>query len=80
MRFKIAVIFLLLASQLTAKEIFVSPSGNDRGNRTQANPFASSSRALVEVKKFAGKETDTVTAIRDYSSQEFLLKVPKIIK
>lgn len=80
MRFKIAVIFLLLASQLTAKEIFVSPSGNDRGNRTQANPFASFSRALVEVKKFAGKETVTVTAIRDYSSQEFLLKVPKIIK
>mgnify|MGYP003674067971 FL=1 len=80
MRFKIAVIFLLLASQLTAKEIFVSPSGNDRGNRTQANPFASFSRALVEVKKFAGKETDTVTAIRDYSSQEFLLKVPKILK
>ncbi len=80
MRFKIAVIFLLLASQLTAKEIFVSPSGNDRGNRTQANPFASFSRALVEVKKFAGKETDTVTATRDYSSQEFLLKVPKIIK
>jgi len=72
--------FLLLASQLTAKEIFVYPSGNDRGNRTQANPFASFSRALVEVKKFAGKETDTVTAIRDYSSQEFLLKVPKIIK
>ena len=56
MRFKIAVIFLLLASQLTAKEIFVSPSGNDRGNRTQANPFASFSRALVEVKKFAGKK------------------------
>lgn len=80
MRFKIAVIFLLLASQLTAKEIFVSASGNDRGNRTQANPFASFSRALVEVKKFAGKETDTVTAIRDYSSQEFLLKVPKILK
>ena len=80
MRFKIAVIFLLLASQLTAKEIFVSPSGNDQGKGTQDSPFASFSRALVEVKKFAGKETVTVTAIRDYSSQEFLLKVPKIIK
>lgn len=60
MRFKIAVIFLLLASQLTAKEIFVSASGNDQGKGTQDSPFASFSRALVEVKKFAGKETVTV--------------------
>ncbi|MCK0189652.1 hypothetical protein [Arenibacter sp. F20364] len=80
MRFKIAVIFLLLASQLTAKEIFVPPSGSDQGKGSQDSPFASFSRALEEVQKFAGKETVTVTAVRDYSSKEFLLKVPKIIK
>lgn len=72
MKFKIAILFLLLASQFIAKEVFVSPSGNDQGKGTQDSLFARFSRALEEVKKFAGKETVTVTAVRDYSSKEFL--------
>ena len=39
MKFKITILFLLLASQLTAKEIFVSPSGNDQGKGTQDSPL-----------------------------------------
>jgi hypothetical protein len=60
MRFKFAILFLLLVGQLIAKEIFVSPSGNDLGEGTQESPFATFSRALTEVKKFAGTETVNV--------------------
>lgn len=49
MKFKIVILFLLLASQPIAKEIFVSPSGNDQGKGTQDSLFARFSRALEEV-------------------------------
>lgn len=56
MKYKILILLLLLANGISAKEIFVSPSGNDRGEGTRENPFATFARALVEVKEFAGKE------------------------
>ena len=58
-RFLVALL-LIIINQLQAKELFVSPLGNDSHSGTKENPFATFSRALLEVKKFAGKEAVTV--------------------
>jgi len=43
-----------------AKEIYVSPTGNDANLGTKNNPYLSFEKALEEVKKYAGKEGVTV--------------------
>ena len=42
---------------MSAKDIFVSTSGNDKNLGTQDSPFKSFKRAVNEAKKFAGKES-----------------------
>lgn len=49
-----------MAHLLSAKEIFVSPTGNDKGEGTLKSPYATFSKALTETKKFAGKEAVNV--------------------
>ncbi|MDO5971794.1 chitobiase/beta-hexosaminidase C-terminal domain-containing protein [Flavivirga aquimarina] len=60
MEYKAFIIFLIIANHLFAKDIFVSPIGNDKGNGTQENPYATFYKALAEVNKLAGKEAVTV--------------------
>lgn len=51
---------MIVVNHLFAKEIFVSPIGNDSENGTKENPYATFAKALNEVNKFAGKEAVTV--------------------
>jgi len=60
MKYKILIAFLLIANSLLAKQIFVSPSGDDNSAGTKENPFATFDRAVVEAKKFAGKEPSKI--------------------
>lgn len=60
MKYKVFILLLLIACQLQAKEIFVSPLGDDSNSGTKESPFATFSRALTETKKYAGKEAVTV--------------------
>lgn len=60
MNYKILFIFLMLAGTISGREIFVSPIGSDNGSGTEESPYATFSRALVDVKEFAGTETITV--------------------
>ena len=60
MKHKILIVFLVLTNMLYAEEIFVSPLGNDSNQGSRERPFASFSKALDEVKKYAGKESVTV--------------------
>ncbi len=54
------VVLLSITGFLYAREVFVSVDGNDNGEGTIKDPYATLSRALVEVKKYASKEAVTV--------------------
>lgn len=59
MKCKVLFVFLALfhfTNFLTAKDIFVSPIGNDNAEGTKENPFSSFGRALSETSLYAGKE------------------------
>lgn len=60
MKFKIFIALLFIANSLFAKDIFVSPVGDDSNTGTKAFPFASFKRAVSETKKLAGKEAVNV--------------------
>lgn len=53
--FLISLNYLVGKPQI-AKDIFVSPLGNDSGNGTKSKPFSTIERALKVIPKFAGKE------------------------
>ena len=53
-------IVLLLANNCFAKEIYLSPTGNDANSGTKNNPYLSFEKALEQVKKYASKESITV--------------------
>ena len=54
------LLVLLMLSNSFAKDIYVSPKGNDANSGTKNSPYLSFKKALLEVKKYASKETVTV--------------------
>ncbi len=60
MKIRVLIAFLLIVHSLFAKEIFVSPTGNDNNPGTKDRPFGSVERALEETAKFAGKKSITI--------------------
>jgi hypothetical protein len=56
MKYKILITILFFTNSLFAKDIFVSPLGDDSSDGTKTNPFATFERAVKETKTFAGKE------------------------
>lgn len=54
------VVFLVNSIALTARNIYVSPVGNDSHDGSIEHPFYSFERAVVEARKFVGKEPVTV--------------------
>jgi hypothetical protein len=50
------IAFFFLVNQLGAKEIFVSPCGDDNNSGSKQEPFLSLERAVLETQKYAGKE------------------------
>ncbi len=54
------ILFLANIQALFAKDIFVSPVGNDKNAGTKEAPFVTFARAVKETAKFAGKEAVTI--------------------
>jgi len=72
----LAAVLLMCTDSIFAKEIFVSPLGNDQGAGSRETPFATFERALAETKKYAGKEPLTIWFSEGsyYLSQSILLE------
>ncbi len=60
MKLKTLIAFLLIANVAFAKDLFVSPKGNDKNSGSKEQPFFSFERALAETQKYAGKEAVSV--------------------
>ena len=60
--FKLFVLMmvLFLSNIMSARDVYVSSIGNDANDGSKNNPFRTINRALIDVKKLAGKETVTV--------------------
>ena len=60
-RFLLTIItVILMISMSSAKDIYISPIGNDFSLGTKNSPYLSLKKSLEEVKKYAGKERVTV--------------------
>ena len=63
------LVVLLMIGNSFAKDIYVSPKGDDTNLGTESSPYLSFKKALQDVKKYAGKEAVTVW----FSSGEYYL-------
>jgi len=66
---------LLMIGNLFAQEIYVSPKGDDTNSGTKSSPYGSFEKALLDVKKYAGKEAVTVW----FSSGEYYINETLIL-
>ncbi|TCL67458.1 chitobiase/beta-hexosaminidase-like protein [Mariniflexile fucanivorans] len=65
----IVLVVLLITGNSFAKDIYVSPKGDDANSGTKNSPYLSFEKALQDVKKYAGNEAVTVW----FSSGEYYL-------